>query len=525
MPDLTVSSSIDAFMQASGKPSMRQGISINEVFVSDYATSGNGTSSNPWIGWDTAITWQGFTKYRFNSGYYQYNTSPNFLFSGIELIGEPGTYIVHAGTGDGFVMDAGSTVGGLWIQNVKVENICVLGKVRSVTGSVNYSNGSPTITGNGTAFTTELAVGDSLTFGGGASTAQSYIISSISSNTSLTINRNAVGTATFSPATYTKTQNGFYLRGVRNGLFDRLSCKDVAKSGIWTEACVTNSLRMFRVTFHEPTQYAEFLCRPQYGIVFSGRGADWSTTWNVEEPVIEGTQIYGIWLKSDTYGNSIINGTSEENKGIGIQIDGPHNTIIGTDTEGNGGDDCVINSTRNLLLNFFSTGTVTITGSVGSNFLIGGYYQTLVVQSGSYLNRLFGATINGSITDSGNSTIFLPVSGSDLRSRTGINRRMSSSPASGTISADCKLAERIEVSMSGTCTISAPSNPTNGDILEYVFHNNSGSSQTFSWNSIFVSTSEHSLPTSLSTGKTTYVQCQYSSFWSKWHVINVSTVP
>lgn len=496
------------------------------VDVASYATGGAGTEASPWTGWDTAITWSEFTRYRFRSGYYSYATSPNFLQSGIELVGEPGTYLVHTGTGNGFVMDAGAS--SVWIQNVRVENICVLGKVRDITGLINYTNGSATITGNGTAFTTELAVGYAITVNGGASTAQSYIVTAIGSDTSLTVDRAAVGTATFAAATYTRTQHGFYLRGIRNGAFDRLSCKDVAQAALWTEACVTNSLRLFRTTYHEPEMGAQFLCRPQYGIVTTASAArpgDWSTTWHIEEPVIEGTQTYGIWFKSNSYGNTVINGTSEANLGIGMQIDGPSNTIIGIDLEQNTGNDCVVNSNRNAFLNLYSDGTTIVTGSVGSNSFFGGKLQNFTIQSGSYLNRMVGISVAGTYTDSGNATLYLPVSGTDLRSRVGINRRLTTEASGATVGADCKITERIKVGVSTTHTMSAPSNPTDGDVLEYVFNNNSGSSQTLTWNSIFASTTEHALPTSIATGKAVYVQVEYSSFWTKWHCVNVSTLP
>jgi hypothetical protein len=66
---------------------------------------------------------------------------------------------------------------------------------------------------------------------------------------------------------------------------------------------------------------------------------------------------------------------------------------------------------------------------------------------------------------------------------------------------------------------------TNGDRLGYVFNNNSGSSQTLAWNAAFGGTTEHALPTTIATGKAIYATFEYSSYWSKWHCVNVSTVP
>lgn len=43
---------------------------LGDVDVRDFATGGNGTAESPWIGWDTAITWQSNTVYRFAAGYF-----------------------------------------------------------------------------------------------------------------------------------------------------------------------------------------------------------------------------------------------------------------------------------------------------------------------------------------------------------------------------------------------------------------------------------------------------------------------
>jgi hypothetical protein len=49
-------------------------ISATVVDVKQYVTGGSGTITNPYTGWDTAITWTAGTTYQFAPGFYQFNT-------------------------------------------------------------------------------------------------------------------------------------------------------------------------------------------------------------------------------------------------------------------------------------------------------------------------------------------------------------------------------------------------------------------------------------------------------------------
>lgn len=495
-----------------------------EVFVHEAATGGVGTSGDPWTGWDTAITWAAHKRYKLKPGWYSYSTSPNFGLAGLELIAEPGAYLRHTGTGNALIFDAGSGEGTDWTQGLRVEGVQVYGNPTALTGTLSVSNGGTAVTGSGTAFTTEIEVGDSITFAAGQSTARSYVVSVITDDTNLTINRTASQAESGQAAKVTKTRYGFYLRGIRNSSFDRCRAHDVVTAGMWTEACVTNSLRLFRVTNNTPSDGEAFNCRPQYGIVTTGRGADHSTTWTIEEPVIEGPQIYGIWFKTDSYGNTVINGTSEGNPGIGIQLDGPRNALIGIDVEANTGNDIVVNSAYNSLVNVMSFGTVTVTSSGAHATFIGGYYQTLTINSSAYRARLFGAFVNGTLTDSGNETTYIRKTTSDLTSAIGIPRPVEASiTASGSMATNVLLANLFTISTSTNCTLNAPSNAFNGCEITYRFDNNSGSQKTISWNAVFEATTQNALPATIEHQKTIYVTARYSSFWTKWQVTNVAS--
>lgn len=488
------------------------------VDVASFATAGAGTQGSPWTGWDTAITWAARTRYNCRSGYYAYATAPNLLFEGIEIIGEPGTFWVHTGTGNAFIMDAGASTG-VWVPNVRVENIQVNGSPTLLTGTLSVTSGAAAVTGSGTAFLSQVAVGDAISFSYGTSNNRSYIVSAIADDTHLTINRNATVTEAAVNAKVTKTRNGFFLRGVIRGVFDRLRAHDVAVAGLWTEACVTNSLRDFRVSTFGPTDI-QFQCRPQYGIATQGRSTDWSTTWNIEEPVIEGTQIYGIWLTASSYGTTIINGTSESNIGVGIQIDGGSNTLINVDVEGNTGGDIVIGASANTntFINIYSLGTITCSG--GRNNFFGGRYQNLTIAAGTG-NFVIGPTFNGTFTDSGNGTVYITKTGSDFTSYVGIPLPvLKAITASGSMATNCLLGNLFTVAMFADATLNAPSNPLPGMEITYRFDNSSGSAKAITWNAIFEAGAQ-SLPTTIANGKTIYVRFRYSSFWATWQCLQV----
>lgn len=506
------------------------------VDVSSFATDGDGTKDTPWIGWDTAITWSPRTRYIFKTGYFAFDTSPNYLQEGIELIGSPGTYLLHTGTGNGFVMDAGPSVGSVWIQNARVENIIVLGNPVTLTGNVNVDSGSADVVGSGTLFSSEIAVGDSVTWYAGTDQADSYVVQAIPDDTHITLNRNATVNHA-GAATVTKTRNGFFLRGVRNAAFDRLAVHDIGGAALWSEGCVTNSLRLFRCTYHEPTQGTQFKCRPQYGIVIAGRGADWSTCWFIEEPVIEGMQLIGIWLRQDSYGATLINGTSEGNIGKGIQVDGNSNQLIGVDVEGNGGDDITVHGSLNYMISIESGGLVHISdalvgsGAYGSrNQILMSNLQNLTIDAGGYLNQIIGGFINADFTDNANGTIKLGMGRGDERTKIAILRPFTADVGAGpSMDSAIKIANVFRVLANADCVLNAPGPDAYPDSeqteISYQFRNDSGSTHSITWNAGdggFVGLPDTPLPVSIATGTSIYVRVRFSAYLNRWVCVGVA---
>lgn len=425
------------------------------VQVASLATSGNGTQASPWAGWETlAIT--DATEYRFGKGWYAYNVSPNWLKPGVAIVGEAGVNLKHTGTGSAFVMDAGAQVGGVWIQNVRVENLTIWGNAN--------------------------------------------------------------------------TKHGLYLRGVRNGAFRHLSVKDVSEAGIWTEACVTNILENFRVTYHEPTQYEGFLVTPKYGIVTAGRRADWSTTWTIINPVIEGVSEAGIWFKADSYGNTVINGTSEGNTGKGVVVDSNYHTFTNTDVEANftTGIDYEINGAYNTFISVFSQQLFKIHGS--HNVITGGRIYDLTIAplgtGAAYYNVLQAPKVLGTFTDTGNHTIYYGLTGGNLTAKLGKVLPVSSYPTiiSGVLNTDAALADFYSVFVGSDFTLANPTNAVDGQKVTWKFTTNGATQWIIIYGNKFRGKSGVFPPMSFSPNGASwwYLTARYNAAQGTWDITDFS---
>lgn len=106
-------------------------LSATPINVSNLATSGTGADkSTCWRGWETASAWVGEQEYHFPGGSYCADVFPNFLKTGIALVGEAGTILYHTGSGNAVVFD---NPGG-WTENVRMENFIIVGNAATTNG-------------------------------------------------------------------------------------------------------------------------------------------------------------------------------------------------------------------------------------------------------------------------------------------------------------------------------------------------------------------------------------------------------
>ena len=317
------------------------------------------------------------------------------------------------------------------------------------------------------------------------------------------------------------TTNGLFLRGVRNGIFEHISVRDVRNAGIWTEACVTNELRNFRVTKYESPGY-NFAVRPDYGIVFAARGPDTTTTWTVTNAVVEGTGSIGIWIQAGSYGNTFINGTSETNVGKGMRIDSWDNTIINTDFEANGDTDVEINADRNRLINVTSLGTVVINPSQ-MNALDGGSYHDITIHPYSHFTRVTGVNWGtGTLKDGPPDTIkFGNQSVSDGQIRQtfvgSVQDPMETlSEKDGVLATDAARGNAFQAVLSRDTVLANPANGTNGQAVTWRFRQDDAGGHSLAFGTLFESLGGTMPAVRRGPGSYTEMTARYNSNENKW---------
>lgn len=113
-------------------------ITGSPVNVIDYISSGTGTDGDPYIGWDTNITWAANTEYVFPSGVFQYGTTLDLAHAGIYLHGANyrGTILKFTGTGNCISFEGGVT----GFNGAHLENLTIEGNAAATNGI--YTNNS-----------------------------------------------------------------------------------------------------------------------------------------------------------------------------------------------------------------------------------------------------------------------------------------------------------------------------------------------------------------------------------------------
>lgn len=111
-----------------GFPSLTAGtISfINVVDVAGYATGGDGTVGDPWTGWDTAITWNGNTRYELRPGYFLLTSTLSIDTNAVHLVGAGPrvSFLVFAPTTDDTALQFYET-GGTGVSNASLSGLTI----------------------------------------------------------------------------------------------------------------------------------------------------------------------------------------------------------------------------------------------------------------------------------------------------------------------------------------------------------------------------------------------------------------
>jgi hypothetical protein len=325
----------------------------------------------------------------------------------------------------------------------------------------------------------------------------------------------------------TATTNGLFLRGVRNGIFKHISVRNVSNAGLWSEACVTNILENFRVSHWENNAGGIWNVTPAYGIVLASRGIDATTTWTIENPVIEGVSGIGIWIQVGCFSNTLINGTAEGNPGKGIVIQSYRNTIINTDFEANVGNDIEISGDRNALINVSSSNNLIVSAGAGTK-LIGGSFHNISL-NGPHQSIVMGIDYTGTFIDTDDqfSTIKMANVGPssdgyvryDTTIRNPISRMIALNSSGNVVNSDCRLASSFYTAVYANFLLSNPTNPTNGQRLTWRIQQGGAGGNQIMFGSKFRPKAGQPFPV-LSTplNSNDYISAIYNSTWDIWDI-------
>lgn len=321
------------------------------------------------------------------------------------------------------------------------------------------------------------------------------------------------------------TRHGMFLRGVRQGAFSNIEIRDIPEAGVWSEACVTNVFTGLTVN-HRPA--SGWTIRPKYGMVTTGRGADWSTTWTITNSILEGIEL-GLWFKADSYGNTVINGTSEGND-KGDLVEGSYNTFINRDNEANwaSGIDWEITGSYNQLQNVFSQTLIKIHGS--HNIVTGGHIQNLTIApsdgGAAYYNILQGPKVLGAFADTGNHTIYYGLKGGNLTTKLGMVLPVSSYPtiSGGVLNTDILLGDFVGVFVGSDFTLANPTNAVDGQKVTWKFTTNGPTRWTITYGNKFRDKSGVFPAMSFTPGAASwwYLTARYNAAQTTWDIVDYS---
>ncbi|HUR21093.1 MAG TPA: hypothetical protein VMZ90_09820 [Vicinamibacterales bacterium] len=314
------------------------------------------------------------------------------------------------------------------------------------------------------------------------------------------------------------TTNGLFLRGIRSGVFKRISVRDVSNAGVWAEALATTSLEGIRVARGEMPNGA-FNVVPAYGIVLASRGTDATTGTAIRSPVIEGAASVGIWLKTGSSGNTVISGASQRNPGKGMQLDGSGNSVINTVFAANGGTDVEISADGNSLRNVASTGLVHVrTGRM--NKLEGRFYD-LAISDPAGSTYVAGAVIASTFIDYSANTI---KSGNQTRRGLApqsflgnvLEGMLQLAAIDGVISTDARRGKLFWAPLYGDAFLADPANGVDGVAITWRLQQDATGGRALAFGSAFESLGGGMPGLNPAPGSFTELTARYNARERKW---------
>lgn len=424
----------------------------NVVDVASLKTGGSGTVGSPWTGWDTAL---------------------GAITTNTEYYLKKGYYSY--------------TVSPNWLQDhVRVK--CEAGAVLAYAG-----------TGDAVTFATSLSDAGSPTWHVDVSFEGCQINGGAS------------------------TRNGIYLRGVINGSFRNLYITGHTNAGILAEGSLISEVKNTRII------------GGRYGLVLAERDAvtlsplnlnspaqsgQYTTTFTVDALEARQTTVCAIWMRAGSYGSVVNSSTAESNTGKGVVLDGPRNIFNALDLEANTGSDLEINQSDNVLLATVSTGTILVNAGQ-RNKILGGSLHNLTAANITDFTQVSGVDFGtGAFTDNSPSTIkfgnFISSAFVYATSMGNVLPRVGTVTGSGTLATDAATGSAFYVAVTGSTTLSNPTNPGNGQTLKWTLDSGGAGPYTLSFGTNFAAPAGRMLPAAIASSTKTILVATYSSATGKW---------
>jgi uncharacterized protein YjbI with pentapeptide repeats len=161
----------------------------------------------------------------------------------------------------------------------------------------------------------------------------------------------------------------------------------------------------------------------------------------------------------------------------------------------------------------------TISGGTISGSTIGGATIIGMVASGGTWvgGSLSGATVNANTLTVLSASVF---SGSVTFGKSVVSNIVTLTLSGTNLKTDASLGNAFGYTLTGSMTMSAPTNPTDGQIIRYRIRQSGAGSFTITWDSIFVFTTSQPTPVlSTALNKMDVVSFEYDSTNTKWPVV------
>lgn len=325
--------------------------------------------------------------------------------------------------------------------------------------------------------------------------------------------------------------DGLSLKGVISANFPNIRVTNVTNAGLhmhWAQLCYFEN---FTVSDNVET----FTTTPVHGVLADTASCAANAFTNICIEKVSGAGIKGVSLVNSLF----LNGTSEGNGTTGIELGetpagvlrAVGNTVVGMDLEVNPTADiiCYASAGSNDFIGLksgFLSGPIEIKAGSNRNFFNGGVTGGFDIEAGADNNTITSVSLLGAlatITDAGANNRVNDVYNISVPARLPDTKLFTRTevivPGAGSYAIDSETADYIVLKASGsTMTVSAPTNPIDGQAIDISIWNVSGGALSVTWDAVF-RTNGWVNPAN---GANRSIRFRYNSNFGRWYPIAMS---